>query len=67
MTPYKLDKVSIGKNYTLPNQRIDFTYDEELIQDLLLNNRRGFNMEVIATLIYIVLFFALIVAFVLKD
>ena len=66
MTPYKLDKVSIGKHYTLPN-RIDFTYDEELIQDLLLNNRRGFNMEVIATLIYIVLFFALIVAFVLKD
>jgi len=59
--------VSIGKHYILPNQRIDFTYDEELIQDLLLNNRRGFNMEVIATLIYIVLFFALIVAFVLKD
>ena len=67
MTPYKLDKVSIGKHYILPNQRIDFTYDEELIQDLLLNNRRGFNMEMIATLIYIVLFFALIVAFVLKD
>jgi len=67
LTPYKLDKVSIGKHYTHPNQRIDFTYDEELIQDLFLNNRRGFNMEVIATLIYIVLFFALIVAFVLKD
>jgi ribosome biogenesis protein Nip4 len=67
LIPYKLDKVSIGKNYILPNQRIDFTYDEELIQDLLLNNRRNFNIEMIATLIYIVLFFALIVAFVLKD
>ena len=67
MIPYKLDKLSIGKHYTLPNQRIDFTRDEELIQDLLLNNRRNFNIEMIATLIYIVLFFALIVAFVLKD
>jgi hypothetical protein len=67
LIPYKLDKVSIGKNYTLPYQRIDFTRDEELIQDLLLNNRRNFNIEMIATLIYIVLFFALIVAFVLKD
>lgn len=39
MTPYKTDKVTIGKNYQEPFRPVQFTRDEEFIQDLLLNNK----------------------------
>ena len=39
MTPYKLDKVTIGKQYIEPFKPVQFTEDEEFIQDLLLNNK----------------------------
>ena len=37
MIPYKLDKVTIGKYYQEPVRPVQFTRDEEFIQDLLLN------------------------------
>ena len=40
MTPYKLDKVTIGKQYIEPFKPVQFTEDEEFIQDLLLNNKQ---------------------------
>ena len=39
MTPYKTDKVTIGKNYQEPFRPVQFTRDEEFIQDLLLNKK----------------------------
>ena len=39
MTPYSLDKVKIGKVYCPPFKHVEFTHDEEFIQDLLLNKK----------------------------
>ena len=39
MTPYSLDKVKIGKVYCPPFKPVEFTHDEEFIQDLLLNKK----------------------------
>ena len=67
MTPYKLDKINIGINYIKPEKRVEFTKDEEFIQDLLLNNKRSHLLEMVITICYITIFFAVVVAIVLRD
>lgn len=39
MTPYKIDKITIGKIYCQDFKRVEFSKDEEFIQDLLLDNK----------------------------
>lgn len=67
MTPYKLYKIDIGKVYAKPLQKIDYTEDEEFIQDLLLNNKKSHLLELVITICYLTIFFAVVVAIVLRD
>lgn len=67
MTPYKTDLIDIGRSYAKPLQKVDYTEDEEFIQDLLLNNKRSHLLEMVITICYITIFFAVVVAIVLRD
>jgi len=67
LTPYKTDLIDIGRFYAKPLQKVDYTEDEEFIQDLLLNNKRSHLLEMLITICYITIFFAVVVAIVLRD
>jgi hypothetical protein len=67
LTPYKLDKINIGINYIKPEKIVEFTKDEEIIQDLFLNNRSPDSLETLITFVYLGLFFALVLILILKD
>jgi len=67
LTPYKTDLIDIGRFYAKPLQKVDYTEDEEFIQDLLLNNKRSHLLEMLITICYITIFFAVVVAIVLMD
>lgn len=62
MTPYKTDKVTIGKNYQEPFKPVQFTKDEEFIQDLLLNNKVYVNdtFQLIASYIVVIVTFGIL-------
>ena len=67
MTPYKTDLIDIGRVYAKPLQKIDFTEDEEFIQDLLLNNKKSHLLELVITICYLTIFFAVVAAIILRD
>ena len=63
MTPYKTDKVTIGKNYQEPFRPVQFTKDEEFIQDLLLGKKVYVSdtFELIASYIVVIVTFGILV------
>jgi hypothetical protein len=65
MTPYKIDKVTIGKNYQEPFKPVQFTKDEEFIQDLLLENKVKVKVsdtfELVACYIVLIFTFSILV------
>jgi hypothetical protein len=62
MTPYKTDKVTIGKNYQEPFRPVQFTKDEEFIQDLLLGKKVYVSdtFELIASYIVVIVTFGIL-------
>lgn len=62
MTPYKTDKVTIGKNYQEPFKPVQFTKDEEFIQDLLLGKKVYVSdtFELIASYIVVIVTFGIL-------
>jgi hypothetical protein len=55
--------VTIGKNYQEPFKPVQFTKDEEFIQDLLLNNKVYVSdtFELIASYIVVIVTFGILV------
>ena len=65
MTPYKTEKITIGKSYQEPFKPVQFTKDEEFIQDLLLENKVKVKVsdtfELVACYIVLIFTFSILV------
>ena len=65
--PYNNGKVQIGKNYVEQFKPVVFTRDEEIIQDILLNNRVPTTTSDLSFIAYVLVLICLVLIGVLVN